>query len=184
MDQNTFVAGVTPGGFQDVYEVRILICYLLHSVSAPLSKEQLHYIFQENNLVNYFTFSSALSDLAESGQIVPETKEEKEYYSLCPLGAETAKTLQHSLPRSVRDKVVTTAIELLANIKKERENEVTIEAYQNGYNVKFIIHDTDFDLLKFRLFVPDKIQAELVRTKFMKDPVRFYQQVIRYLTTE
>ena len=34
MDHEPIMAGVSPGGFQDVYEVRILICYLLASVDS------------------------------------------------------------------------------------------------------------------------------------------------------
>jgi hypothetical protein len=182
MDHEPIMAGVSPGGFQDVYEVRILICYLLASVDSPLSKEQLNYIFQVNHLVNYFTFSNALSQLVKEGHITIKSEEKEEFCFLSKAGADTAKMLQNSLPRSVRDRVVSAALELLALQKKERENEVSIHKVSAGYVVKFVIHDTEFDLLRFQLFVPDRIQADYIKKNFLKDPSAFYGKIIQYLT--
>lgn len=182
MNQEPIMAGVSPGGFQDVYEVRILICYLLASVESPLSKEQLNYIFQSNRLVNYFTFSNALSQLVKEGHVTLKTIEKEEFCILSKAGADTAKMLQNSLPRSVRDRVVSAALELLALQKKERENEVSIQKVSAGYVVKFVIHDTEFDLLRFQLLVPDKMQADHIKKIFLSDPSAFYGKVIHYLT--
>lgn len=182
MDQENIVAGVTPGGFQNVYEVRILICYLLSAVKQPLSKEQINFIFQSDHLVNYFTFSSALSQLVAEGHVTIAENQSEERYILTSLGQDVAKMLQNSLPRSVRDNVVLTAMELLARQKKERENEVFIRQTDQGYEVEFIIHDTDFDLMHFTLFVPDQMQAEIIRKKFLKDPTAFYQKIVHFLT--
>lgn len=182
MDHDNLVAGVAPGGFQDVYEVRILICYILYSVNEPLSKDQLHCIFSDNNLVNYFTFSNALAQLLEEHHITATSQNGNELYTLNQLGVDTAQLLQNSLPRSVRDRVVSAALELLSKQKKERENEVQIERFHDGYNVHFVIHDTDFDLLTFTLFVPDQIQADIVKKKFLQNPAEFYTRIIGYLT--
>lgn len=178
------VAGVPPGGYRDIPEIRILICYLLNAIKEPLSRSNLNYIFQTNHLVNYFSFVQALSELMESQHIEVTSKNGEEYYTLNKVGKEAAEVLKSSLPRTVRDTVVSSATNLLTQLKLERENEVTITPYQNGYNVKFILHDTDVDLMKFRLFVPDKAQAERVKQNFLKNPALFYSQIINLLTSE
>lgn len=181
-DQKPLVAGVAPGGFTDAHEVRILICYLLDSTGIPMSKENLNYIFQINHLVNYFTFSEALTELIQSKHISVQQQGKEEFYRLNPLGKETAKLLKNSLPRSVRDRVVSTAMELMVQLKKEEENEALIEPYKNGYRVHCIIHDDDIDLIEFKLFVPDKMQADIVREQFLRNPTHFYSKMIAYLT--
>lgn len=181
MDFSNLVAGVSPGGFQDIYEVRILICYLLHAVNQPLTKDQLNHIFREQNLVQYFTFSDALAKLIAEKHVKVEEDENEEFYTLTPLGEGTAHMLQNSLPRSVRDRVVTATVALLQQQKTERENKVDILPNDHGFEVCFLIQDNGFDLMKFSLFVPDLTQAEMVKARFLQDPLTFYQRMIGYL---
>lgn len=184
MEQENLVAGVAPGGFKDIYEVRILICYLLHSVSEPLTQEQLNFIFRDNYLVNYFTFTQAMAQLLEEEQITPVRKENEEYLVLNALGIETASLLQKTLPRSVRDTVISAALNLLSEQKKKRENEIITKRLENGFNVTFIIHEKKFELMRFSMFVPDETQLELIKKKFLADPSMFYATVVEYLTEE
>ena len=148
---------------QDIYEVRILICYLLDAIKQPLSKEQLNHIFSEQNLVQYFLFSDALTKLIEERHVDTQEIDSEDYYTLTKLGEGTAHMLQNSLPRSVRDRVVTAAIALLQRRKTERETKVSIVETDRGYEVKFFIQDNGFDLMHFSLFVPDMTQEEMVK---------------------
>lgn len=184
MEQENLVAGVSPGGFKDIYEVRILICYLLHSVSEPLTQEQLNFIFRDNYLVNYFTFTQAMAQLLEEKQITPVKKEGGEYLVLNQLGVETANLLQKSLPRSVRERVVSAAENLLSEQKKRRENQIITQKLEEGFNLTFIIHEKDFDLMRFSMFVPDEVQLDAIKKKFLSDPSGFYAHIISYLTEE
>lgn len=182
MKSEDLIAGVAPGGFKDVYEVRILICYLLSHVKEPLTNEQFTIIFEETKLSNYFTFSTAIAQLVNEKQVSLIEKYGKSCYSLNSVGEETAKSLKSSLPPSVREHIVEVTLELLAKDKNERENEVIIEKTDHGYNVRLTIHDTDFDLMEFTLLVPDKTQAEIVRRNFLNSPLDFYKKTIQLLT--
>lgn len=53
MKFDAFTGGVEPGGLRSKDEIRILICYLLTSVGAPLAKNDLIQIITENGLANY-----------------------------------------------------------------------------------------------------------------------------------
>ena len=41
MDKDVFTGGVDPGGLWTKNDIRILICYILSSVSAPLTGEDI-----------------------------------------------------------------------------------------------------------------------------------------------
>lgn len=181
MDNETIVAGVGVGGLQDKYDIKILICYLLYTVNSPLSREQLNYVFQDGSFANYFSFCDALSELISSQHISAERNEFDEIYTLNDFGKETAQKLNHLLPSSLKDNIVLSAMQLLAKIKHERENEVIIKPCKNGFDVHCIIHDVEFDLMDFRLFAPDKLQAEKIKENFLKNPSKIYQTLIQLL---
>ena len=181
-DRETVVPGIGRGGMTDKYQIKILICYLMSVVESPFTKEQLHEIFADGQVVNYFSFCEAIEELAESHHIEKQSDEESGVYTLNPLGAETARRLSRSLPKSIRDNVVQTAMQLLAKKKYERENEVQITPITNGFSVTCTIHDTSFDLMQLTLYAPDRMQAELIRHNFLKDPVTLYQNTIELLT--
>lgn len=177
MNNDNIIAGVGIGGLTDKYDIKILICYLINSIEHPITKEQLDYIMHDGQFANYFSFCNAYSELLESGHI----EEVDGIIKLNELGELTTKKLQTNLPKSLRDNIVDAAIGLLASIKYKTENEVNIEPYKNGYLVKCIIHDTDFDLLSFEIYAPDILQAEKIKEKFWQDPAKLYQNLIGYL---
>lgn len=178
------IPGIGIGPMTDKYDIKILICYLLNSIKTPLSKEQINFIFQDEQLVNYFSFCEALKDLIDSKHISSTKTESGECYSLNQLGIDTAKTLERSLPTSLRDNVVKAAITLLARIKKERENQVDITPYENGFMVLCVMHDGDFDLLRLDIFAPDMLQADRIKENFLTDPTKVYQGIVKLLIEE
>ncbi len=181
MRETNYIAGVAPGGFKDVYLVRILICYLLSSVPEPLSKYNINNIFQTTGVVDYFIFSQALAEIIESKQVDILTYYGEESYTLNSLGKHTAEFFKDSLPSSVREKVVKAAVELIAHIKKERENTIEFTQTDMGIDVTCTVHDTDFDLFSFTMRVPDLEQAEVLKKNFLRDPQHFYERMVEIL---
>ncbi len=178
MENDVVVPGVGVGGLSDKYEIKILICYLLHSVRVPLTREQLSLIFQEDQLVNYFGFCDALKELIESRHLEVKVQGAEEVYLLNSLGIKTAERMSRSLPKSLRDNVVETAMRLICRLKLESENEVSIRPYQNGFMVSCIVHDIDFDMMKLELFAPDELQASRMKEKFLSDPASIYRKIV------
>lgn len=181
MDFNAFTAGVEPGGLRNKDQIRILICYLLSSVGAPLSKEDIVNIMQENSLANYFEVTDALSELIEKGNILTQPGNDK----LCTASDTArgiAKQLDNMLPLSVREQAVAAAINLLAKAKRERENKVDIVKTDCGYNVVCHISGGEMDLMSFTLYVPDMFQARMVKDKFQLDPENVYRIMLALVT--
>ena len=69
MDFDALTGGVEPGGLRVKNDIRLLICYLLSSINAPLSKQDIVQIMQENSLANYFEVMDSLSEMIQKGTI-------------------------------------------------------------------------------------------------------------------
>jgi len=179
MEFDAFTGGIAPGGLRSKSDIRILICYILKSVNAPLSGAEIIHILQEKSLANYFEANDALSALVALGNV---RKEENDTYVLEPQGKSVADNLDVLLPLSVRDKAIAAAMNLLSSAKMERENAVTTQRTENGYNVTCHISGGDMELMKLTVYVPDLYQARIVKKNFHRDPQRVYNLLLAALT--
>ena len=181
MKQDAFSAGVEPGGLWHKNDIRILLCYILTSVGAPLSRQDLSSIIQEKGLANYFEVEDALATLLKQGNI---TQDEQGFFAVTRGGLEIANSLDATLPLSVRDKALEAAFTLLAQAKAQRENRVELQKIKQGYQVTCHISGGDMDLMAVTLYVPDRAQAEMVKRSFYKDPAGVYKLVLASLTKD
>ncbi len=179
MKQDAFSAGVEPGGLWHKNDIRILLCYILSSVGAPLARRDLIQIIQEKGLANYFEVEDALATLLDQGNI---SQEEDGYYTVTPAGKEIANSLDATLPLSVRDKALEAAFTMLSQARAQRENRVDLQETERGLQITCHISGGEMELMAISLYVPDKAQAEMVKERFHKDPEGIYQLVLAALT--
>ena len=57
--EETFTAGIRPGGLTDGGEIRILICHILTAADSPMSFDELTEAVLSDGAANYFEFSDA-----------------------------------------------------------------------------------------------------------------------------
>ena len=169
MEYDAFTGGVAPGGLRSKSDIRILICYMLKSVNAPLSGDDIIKVLQEKSLANYFEASDALSALVSLGNV---TREEDNTYVLTKRGKSVADDLEQL-------KAVAAATALLASAKMERENVATIVRTENGYNVTCHISGGEMELMSLTVYVPDLYQAREVKKNFHRDPQRVYNLMMK-----
>ena len=181
MKYDAFTAGIEPGGLRSRNEIRILVCYLLTSVQAPLAEDDLVEIIVENGLANYFEVTDAIAEMAEKGNIV--LTEEKP--RMCTAGDSAkmiSKQLDVELPPAVREKALCAALNLLDRAKRERENTVEIAPAEHGYRVTCHISGGAEDLMAFSLYVPDLAQAGIVKKNFQGSPETVYRMLLALMT--
>lgn len=178
MHRDAFTGGVEPGGLWNKNDIRILLCYILSSVSAPLSRESISEIVQGKALANYFEVGEALDSLQKQGHIAAQD----DCFTVTESGREIAASLDATLPLSVRDKALEAAMRLVAEAKAKRENRVELTPDENGYQVTCHISGGAADLMSVSLYVPDKAQAELVKKNFYRDPEGVYRLLLAALT--
>jgi hypothetical protein len=181
MEFDAFTGGMEPGGLRSKDEIRILICYLLASVNAELSKEDIITIVRDNGLANYFEIADAIAEMAEKGLVILSGPDQL-FCTVSDDGRLIAKQLDSALPPAVRGKAVCAAINLLAKAKREQENKVEIQKIPNGYTVTCHISGGDSDLMSFSLLVPDLRQARMVRENFHRSPEKVYRMLLALVT--
>ena len=181
MASDTFDEGIILGGMRSKTEIRTLICYMLKSVGAPMSKEMIVNALMEKGLANYFETSSCFDDLIRHGNIAP-VEENSALFVNTENGEMIATQLEDTLAPTVKERATECALTLLKKQQIENDNKVTIEKCDNGYTVTCAISGGDMEMLKFSLYVPDLTQARLIRKNFYKNPDMFYSVMIAMLT--
>ncbi len=172
------IAGISPGGLKETYEVKILVCYLLNALDAPMSRENITELCTGGGLTDYFTLSTALSELETGSQL----REEENRLILTPRGRETAENLKQALPSSLRDNIVRQGMELLSRIRRQNEVSAKILPDGKGFRVVCAVHEGDLDFFTMTFFAPDREQAEIIAHSFSRKSTEIYQNLIRTLT--
>lgn len=183
MEFDAFDAGIELGGLRSRDDIRLLICYLLKSVDAPMTRQMLNDAMQEDGLANYFEVGQAIEELLKTGNITADILDEDEVITVTPKGREAAELLQTSLPRTVREKAVNSAIRLTTRAKIERENKIEVKKEEDGgYTITFTLFDRETELMKLSVYVSDSLQLEQVKQNFINDPVKVYSSIITSLS--
>lgn len=177
MDFDAFYAGVKPGGLRTKNDIRILICYMLTGTGVPLSGTDIIQVLQENGLANYFEVMDGLAGLLEMGNI-SVCEDRPDAYTANEKTQEISRRLNTTIPVSVREQAVAAATNLLAAVRRERENQVEILHTENGYEVTCHISGGDVELMSFSLYVPDLQQARLVKRTFLQNPENIYRVML------
>ena len=181
MSFDPFDEGINPGGMRSKNEIRILICYLIKSVKAPVSKELILESLQKDGLANYFEASACFDDLVKNRHI---TVNDNNKYTLTEDGMMIATQLEDSLAYTVKEKAFHCVMMLLEKEKTERENKVEIVKNERGYNVKCSITSEELTILSLEFYVPDYEQAKLVKKNFRKNPELLYKTTISVLSKQ
>lgn len=181
MQRDIFAAGVAPGSPNTQSEIKTLLCYLLSHTNTPMTFQQIHKALREDELVNYFELVTAVDSLVESGHFIKD-QGDPEHYIASDLGRETAKTLDTSLPYTVREKALSAADRVV--LQKKRLEEVKtniIELPDGGFNVEMSIPEETLSLISFTVYAPTKQEAEKIEKGFLNDPIFLYQSVMALL---
>ena len=184
MEQNTFSEGIAPGGLREQTEIKLLVCYLLKALNRPLTRRQINEILQEYPIANYFEVNQAMSDLIKNGTVVSELQRDEECMLLTPQAKFDVASIERSLPRSIREKAVSAAIQVLTRERIKRESRVDVTSLAQGYHVTFTVIDADTELLKLTVYVADASQIEVVKRNFFDRAVSLYSDIISTLTVE
>lgn len=164
----------------DSYAVKILICFFLNQIERPVTPNQLMEIATADGIVNYFYYTEAIESLLEAGTVICEEIEGTTYYNLSEMGKKGADSFKTLVPKSFRDKILSSGLKLFAKLKNEHDVKCEIEKLEKGYSVVCTCFDMDVVLMELRLFAPDIEQARLMKEKILLNPTEFYGKVLDY----
>lgn len=175
--ENPFV----PGMLTNLTDIKILICYLLHSIGEPMDKEQMIEMIFENELAEYFDIRAAVMQLVENGNI---TESAEGTLTICESGIEVAELLESTLPFTAREKVVRAGLKITTLSKRRRANKAEIEKNKSGIFVHCELQDDEQSAFSFRILVADEMQAKMIQEKFLENPVAVYKDFLNTLLNQ
>ena len=177
---DAFMAGVEPGGLTNVQEIRILLCYMLNSVAAPIPRDALTDIITAGGMANYFDTEDAIEDLIRLQHLV---QTEDRLVATTVTGNQIGDSLGVRIPYTLRERSVKAALQLLKRREVERDNKVNIRKLEEGgYEVTCTVMDGERALLSVTLRVSDPHQAEQIKEQFLTDPALLYRSNLAVLT--
>lgn len=166
----------------NIQDIKLLFCYILFSIGAPVKRDVVLAALQDYGYVNYFDAASAFSELLKDGSICKYEKD-KNFYEITERGNLIAKELKRNLPLSIREKALCATINLQAKLKREKENKVSIDETERGFIVKGeILGGEGITLMSVSVYVPDEKQALLIKKNFKDFPQAIYEYMLALLT--
>ena len=180
---DAFTQGVEPGGLRSRMQIKLLITFIVSRAGEPMKDSMIIEALQLHGLANYFEVGQAIEELLKTGNITADILGDDEVISVTEKGREAAEMLQTSLPKTVREKAVNSAIRLITKARVERENQIEVKKEENGgYTITFTLFDKNTQFMKLSVYVCDSLQLEQVKQNFINDPVKVYSTIITSLT--
>ena len=176
--QNAFSDGVKPGGLYNAQEIKILICYLLHSVREPMPEAAVTDVLYGGELANFFEVSGAIQELLRAGHL----RETEDGLTVTDSGRQVGETLYKMIPYTLRERSVAAALKLQARRRQQNDIQVTVRPQGDRFAVDCRLEEAGEPLLSVSLQVTDEWQADLVEQRFRDDPALLYRAVIATLT--
>lgn len=175
---NTFNEGVRPGGLTSSTEIRILLCYLLDSTEAPVSRQQIEEVLLGEELVNYFVLAEGLGQLKEQKLV----NEKDGLFFITETGRTVGRDLAQDIPKTVREAAVRGVIRAQHYAAKAAVNNSIIQKTEQGYQVQCSIGDTKGKLFGLELYMPNELTAQTVQQCFIEKGDEVYKLILAGLT--
>lgn len=172
---DAFTAGIKEGGLRSVASINLIVCYIIANIKAKVTAQNIIDTMDEGMIANHFEVSNAISKLKSQGVI-----SEKQDGSLELNSSDKAMIdlVEKDLPLTLRDKSIKICQRLIAKETYQRENKAEIIPCDGGYNVNLTVSDKNNDFMSLTLFAATLTQAEVIKEKFITNPVRVYENLI------
>lgn len=163
-----------------VHTAKILLCFLLDKLNRPVTEEQLYEIAMDSEVINYFFYTQALDELAKNESVKRIERDGGVYIELEEKGRLGADYFNETVPYHFRKQLLKSAMYYFARLRRESEAEAEVIPTENGCEVRCVIKDRDFDLLRVSIYAPDSDHGRLIKEKIALNPAEFYSRVIGY----
>ena len=177
---DVFTAGVEPGGLTTSQEIKILLCYMLHTIRQPISRDEVTDIITAEGMANYFDTEEAIEELLRLQHLV---ESEDRLLATTVTGGQIGESLSLRIPFTLRERSVKAALLLLRRRQIQKDNKVDIRKLEEGgYQVTCTVQDQGIELLSVSVRVLDRRQAEQIQEHFLEDPSLLYRSNLAVLS--
>ncbi len=180
MAQNTFTAGVVPGGLTANAEIKILICHVLREIAQPISREDLLEALTARGYANYFECTQALGDLLETGHVA---RDARGMLSATESGKETAELLASDVALTVRERAVQQARILARRSSPQNAARTELSRLEaGGYRLRCTLNDKEGEVFALELLAPAMPQAKRMQEVFSDNAEEIVRALYSRLT--
>lgn len=172
---DAFMGGVKNGGLRSVSSINILVCYIIANINGRVTAENIINTIDEGMLANHFEVADAISKLIKSETI---KEDENGALTLIDLSKANIDLIEKDLPLTIREKSISICQKIIAKESYKRENKVEISKTKNGCNVTLHISDKETDFMTLTLYAGSEEQAEMLKEKFISNPIKVYNTLI------
>ncbi len=172
---DAFMAGVQDGGLRSVSSISLIVCYIIANINGKVTADNITRTMDEGMFANHFEVADAISKLMKNGVI---REDEDGALILVNNSRANIELIEMDLPLTIRENSIKLCQKIIAKEKYRRENKVEITKKDKGYIVNLNVSDNDTDYLSLNLFASTKEQAEMIKEKFISDPIKVYETLI------
>lgn len=187
---DAFPVDDTTDGLRSTEKIRIIICYILADLNAPLTRSAVQSALYDNGIANYFEISQAIDNLIEVGALDVIKGGEKRL-SVNENGRKIAKELENELSVYIKNKAVKAARLTHILERRKQDNDFAITKISDKrYKISITMRSgmeaegENDELMNLCVYVTDSLQAESMRQSFFNNPVALYEKIIEGLTSD
>lgn len=177
---DAFTYGAEEGGLRSQSDINMIVCYVLANTTAKLNARLICDTMTSGGIANYFEVASAISRLKKHELIL---EDEEGYLTATDECKRMTEIIEKDLPFTLRERSIRISTKLAVTELYRKENNVEIEENKkgNGFTVTLHVMDRDKEYMVLTLAVPTYAQAEMVKNKFIEDPVKIYDNLFTSL---
>ena len=172
---DAFTANVKNGGLRSISSINMLVSYIVANLNHRVTPDTITLALSESMMANHFEVADAISKLLKSGTI--KLDDEGALYMDNSSLAEI-DLIEKDLPLTVRQTSIKACQKIIAKETFKRANITEIVEVPNGYKVLLTVSDGDTEFMKLELYAVSLTQAEIMRDKFITNPVNVYETLI------
>lgn len=181
MEKDALSAGVSKvGGLFSTAEIKILVCYILSALNAPVPGRMLADVLHYEGIANCFEVNDAIAALCESGHLKP-ADEKDDTYVITDNGRQIADTLKTTLPLTVKDRAYKAALKMVSRFRNAKESITEISHEDGKTYITCSATDNGKPFMSVKLLVADEEQALFIKNRFLNDR-SIYSEIIELLT--
>lgn len=170
---------------RDKKDIKIFILYLMRQINYPLRFDYLNDITVQDGVIDYFEFADCFAELVETGNVDQIELDGEELYVISEQGIRVSDALQDSIPKTMREKCLKSALRLLSFRKRGAEVKCNIEQTDDGQLiVHAVVLEAHREVMDVRLRAADQAQAKKMQDYFLDKPEIVYRGVLTVFTGE
>ena len=161
---------------------KLMILYILDSVSQPLKKTMITNCIIEQDYTDYMTVQTAIGELRETGFLDEYTEGQSTWLSSTPEGSRTLALFLGSLSEGVREDLKNY---LTSHNQEIRESRSILASYMRTANGEFeatlVARDRGNKLMELKITVPDEETADCVCKNWQTKNADLYAYLVKEL---